>query len=93
MRAIRTKFLPVTNHKGARVKATLVEDLTDGLKPMTKTRPYGYEASGDKSHRPSAVALLLDLKEKWGNAWSRSARVADEGIYIGKGEYIFTIEF
>ena len=93
MRAIRTKFLPVTHTKGDRIKATLVEDVAEGQKPMTLTRQYGYEASGDKSHRPAAVALLLRIADEWGNAWCRSARVADEGIYLGNGEYLFVINF
>lgn len=93
MRAIRTKFLPVTNTKGDRIKATLAEDVPEGKKPMTLTRQYGYEASGDKSHRPAAVALLLRIGQEWGNDWVRSARVADSGIYLGKGEYLFVINF
>lgn len=91
MRTIKTKFLPVTNYRGARIKASLVEDRLAGQKPLTVTDPYPYNKSGEDCHRPSAENLLSMLKKKW-DGWERSATLGD-AHYIGKGEWIFVINF
>lgn len=93
MRLIRTKFLTVTNHKGARVKATLAETLLEGQKPMTATVSYPYEKSYEDAHRPAALALLSKLGDKWGNAWARGAYIDNEAHFLGNGEYAFIVRF
>ena len=57
-KAIITKHLPATNHRGSRIKAT--DD--DG---NTATISYPYEASGEASHRKAADALCA--KMGWDN--------------------------
>lgn len=47
--AIITKFLPVTNHRGARIKASAVSG--------TITISYPYEFNTEDSHRVAALAL------------------------------------
>lgn len=93
MRTIRTKYLPFTNHKGERVKATLAETLLEGQKPMTATVGYSYEKSVQESHRVAALALLSKLGDKWGNAWARGAYIDEEAHFLGNGEYAFIVRF
>lgn len=93
MRTIRTKYLCPTNHKGARIKATLVEDLLESQKPISVTISYPYEKSGEECHKPAAELLLSKIGKKWGNAWVRTAFIEADSIYLGKGEYAFQINF
>ncbi len=50
MQAIQTKYLPPTDTKGARIKATCERG--------TRTIPYPYELSGDSVHREAALQLI-----------------------------------
>ena len=55
--AIRTKFLGPTNYRGARIKATAMDTLSDE-RPISITVPYDYSASTEARHREAAEALL-----------------------------------
>ena len=55
--AIRTKFLGPTNYRGARIKATAMDTLSDE-RPISITVPYDYGASTEARHREAAEALL-----------------------------------
>ena len=55
--AIRTKFLGPTNSRGARIKATAMDTLSDE-RPISITVPYDYGASTEARHREAAEALL-----------------------------------
>ena len=88
-RAIRTKYLPPTNHKGSRIKAALVEDLREGEKAITATISYPYEKNGYERHEPAALAILDKCSKRWGGAWS-TATLAGVA-YLGGGEYIFSV--
>lgn len=63
MQAIHTKYLPPTNHRGSRIKATCERG--------TFTVPYPYDLSGDEVHRYAVHALLSRFKaediKKYGN--------------------------
>jgi hypothetical protein len=50
MQSIQTKYLPPTDTKGARIKATCERG--------TRTIPYPYELSGDSVHREAALQLI-----------------------------------
>jgi len=50
MKAILTKYLPATNTRGSRVKAT-----AEGVRCITI--PYPYELSGEDVHRAAAAEL------------------------------------
>jgi hypothetical protein len=73
MQAIQTKYLPATNTRGSRIKATCERG--------SVTIPYPDELSGDAVHRHAAAALCdkfasEDLKQ-YGtppekNPWKRS---------------------
>lgn len=71
MQAIQTKYLPPTNHRGSRIKATCERG--------SITIPYPHELSGDEVHREAARALLSQFlredREKYGshpmgNGWN-----------------------
>ena len=73
MQAIQTKYLPPTDTKGARIKATCERG--------TRTIPYPYELSGDSVHREAALQLIerfvsQDWKERATppsqNPWKRA---------------------
>ena len=53
MQAIHTKFLPVTNARGARIKATCAAG--------SKTIDYPYELTGQAAHRAAAEALAQKM--------------------------------
>ena len=53
MQAIKTKYLPATNNRGSRIKAT--------CDAGSVTIPYPHELSGQASHRAAAEALLVKL--------------------------------
>ena len=55
--AIRTKFLGPTNSRGARIKATAMDTLSDE-RPISITIPYDYGATTEARHREAAEALL-----------------------------------
>lgn len=94
MRTIRTKFLPPTDCRGARIKAHLVEDLHDGTKPETITLSFTYAfPSTEDEHRNVARGLLDKLADKWGNGWERNAYIENDGLYIGNAEYVFCVKF
>jgi hypothetical protein len=50
MQAIRTKYLPATNSRGSRIKATCERG--------SITIPYPYDLSGDEVHREAVRQLL-----------------------------------
>lgn len=52
--AIQTKFLPTTDTKGARIKATMDRH--------SVTIPYPYEHTGGLCHRAAAEALQAKLR-------------------------------
>jgi hypothetical protein len=56
MQAIYTKYLPATNSRGSRIKAT--------CDAGSITIPYPYELSGDEVHRAAAKALCVKLTAK-----------------------------
>lgn len=69
--AIRTKYLPVTTHKGSRVKAApMVDKATEAvLRVRSVTKGY-YDAEGDgllekHAHVAKALAELLGWKGVW----------------------------
>ena len=69
MQAIHTKYLPATNCKGSRIKATCDRG--------SITVPYPHELSGDACHRYAVDALITRFIEednaKYGtnkNPWS-----------------------
>jgi hypothetical protein len=72
MQSIRTKYLPATNSRGSRIKATCERG--------SVTIPYPHELSGDEVHRLAAKTLVFRFmdedKEKYGtphasNPWGR----------------------
>ena len=60
MQAIVTKYLPATNTKGSRIKAT--------CDAGSVTIPYPHELSGSDCHRSAALCLITKLDwVKYGN--------------------------
>ena len=58
MQAIQTKYLPATNYRGSRVKATCERG--------SITIPFPYDKSGDAIHREAALQLLERfVSEDW----------------------------
>jgi hypothetical protein len=71
MKAIVTKYLPPTNSRGARIKAT-----AEGLPSLTI--PYPYELSGEACHRAAAEQLT---SKYWSNASLVSGSMPDNTGY------------
>jgi hypothetical protein len=73
MQAIQTKYLPATNARGSRIKATCERD--------SITIPYPHDLSGDECHREAVrqlVARFIKEDEEDGickdssqNVWAR----------------------
>ena len=59
MIAIQTKFLPCTNHKGARVKAWACG------RAWSVTIPYDYSGSHEMPHYRAVQALIEKHKLEW----------------------------
>jgi hypothetical protein len=75
MKAIITKYLPPTNTKGARIKAT-------AHKLPSITIPYPYDLSGEHVHRAAAEKLANTY-------WSNPVLIA--GLMPDGTGYAFTI--
>ena len=58
MKAIQTKYLGPTNHKGARIKAW-----ADGWGSVIISYPHEYNA--ERAHYAGAVALIDNNKARW----------------------------
>lgn len=56
MKAIITKYLPATNTRGSRIKAT-----AEGVKSLSI--PYPHELSGEAVHKAAAVELCK--RQEW----------------------------
>ena len=54
MKAIITKYLPCTNYKGSRIKAT-------DTRKNHVTIPYPYELNTDEAHLKAALALCKKI--------------------------------
>ncbi len=80
--AIITKFLPVTNHRGARIKASAVSG--------TITIPYAYEFNSEDAHRLAAIELAKKFNWLEKNDVSKGYGLPSQDGYAffltGKGE-------
>lgn len=56
MQAILTRYLPVTDSRGSRIKALCTRG--------SVTIPYPYELSGDEVHREAVRALLAKFNKE-----------------------------
>ena len=56
MQAIHSKYIPATNHKGSRIKATCERG--------SITIPYPHELSGDSVHRLAVIKLVWKFIEE-----------------------------
>jgi len=72
--AIETKFLPATNTKGARVKATAWAG--------SITLPYDYALNTDDMHRAAAEALAVKLN--WKGDWLQGGNAKADGYVFVK---------
>ena len=87
METIVTKYLPATNTRGSRIKAS--------CKRGSCTIPYPYELSGDDLHNAAAQALVDRFVAEdnivEGNYWARPRIVASNGV-SGERVHIFISE-
>ena len=67
--AIETKYLPATNTKGARIKATSWAG--------SITLPYDYSLNNDQMHAKAAMALVKKLE--WGGTWLQGGNASATG--------------
>lgn len=89
-RAIRTRFLPPTPARGARVKAWLTDDISHRPASVTLSLDYGLDTAA--MHEKAALACLAKLRSLKGyECWCR--QVAMVQTYIGKDEYAFAMSF
>jgi hypothetical protein len=93
MQAIQTKYLPATNTRGSRIKATCERG--------SITIPYPYELSGDECHREAVRQLVArfcaeDFKSYQtpieSNPWNRWNRSFATGcLPDGSFAHVFTV--
>lgn len=89
-RAIRTRFLPPTPSRGARVKAWLTDDMSHRPASVTLSLDHGLDTAA--MHEKAALACLAKLRSLKGyECWCR--QVAMVQTYIGKDEYAFAMYF
>jgi hypothetical protein len=89
-RAIRTRFLPPTPARGARVKAWLTDDLSHKPASVTLALDYGLDQAA--MHEKAALACLAKLRSLKGyECWCRKVDMVQ--TYIGKDEYAFAMSF
>lgn len=65
--AILTTYLPVTNHRGSRLKATTMLPRPDGKKVSVTVGLY--ELEGDDASKHAQVAEMLARKLGWAGRW------------------------
>ena len=70
--AIATKYLPATNNRGARIKATAWGG--------SATVPYDYELEVPDAHRVAADALIAKLG--WKGTYAQGGNVEGTGYYF-----------
>ena len=78
MQAIITKFLPPTNARGARIKASCVA--------RTLTAPYNHALSGQAAHREVAEELARRLE------WDEPHYGKLLGGQLPSGDYVFVFD-
>lgn len=78
---IRTKYIPATNTKGARIKATFAN--------RTKSIPYPYELSGEAVHKKAAWAWVEQHLTRQG--WDDPSRFSLKTHYSDKKGYSFEV--
>ena len=85
MSIIRTKYLPATNTKGARIKASMAD--------ASHTQAYDYELSGAENHDSAAnvLACLLGFKGKWGRIWDQSQSGGNTYVCLTDAHSEFTV--
>jgi len=89
-RAIRTRFLPPTPARGARVKAWLTDDMTHRPASVTLALDHGLDTAA--MHEKAALSCLAKLRSLKGyECWCR--QVAMVQTYIGQDEYAFAMSF
>jgi len=89
-RAIRTRFLPPTPARGARVKAWLTDDMSHRPASVTLSLDYGLDTAA--MHEKAALACLAKLRSLTGyECWCRKVDMVQ--TYIGKDEYAFAMSF
>ena len=85
MSIIRTKYLPATTTKGARIKASLGGD--------SYTQAYDYELSGGENHDCAAnvLACQLKLKGKWARIWDMTQSDGNTYVCLTDAHSEFTV--
>ena len=67
---LRAKYLPVTNHRGSRIKVSRYEANTNGRDPQTVTVSWDY-ALGIGKNYAAAIAEYV-RRAGWGGHWVSS---------------------
>lgn len=72
LQSIQTRYLPVTNSRGSRIKATTASGLSISI-------PYPHELSGADCHWEAVKALLLKHGFHWADKWAVGASIDGRG--------------
>ena len=85
MSVIRTKHIEATDHKGARIKAS--------LHTASVTLSYDYALSGLENHKRVAAALAdkLNLRGDWNRVWDQSQKEGFTFICLSDMSSGFTV--
>lgn len=70
--AIETKYLPATNNRGSRIKATAWAG--------SVTVPYDYALDADANHKAAAMALIA--KYEWQGTFAQGGNAKGNGYYF-----------
>lgn len=72
MQAITTKYLPPTNHRGSRIKATCAAG--------SVTVPWSHELNVEENHTEAAGALAIRLG--WRGEWLGGGNHVDGLVFV-----------
>ena len=74
VQAIETKYLPATNIKGGRIKATAWGG--------SATIGYPHALNTDDAHRAAAMALVDKMGDGWQGEWAQGGNAKGNGYYF-----------
>jgi len=72
LQSIQTRYLPPTNSRGSRIKATTASGLSTSI-------PYPHELSGADCHAAAVKALLVKHGFHWADRWAVGASIDGRG--------------
>lgn len=87
MKALLVKYLPVTNHQGARLKL-----IVDGFKPITQSRKYDLDARDQALQMMKNFCANTDISANEQYEFKKQAWTLRGFGTLPNGDYVGTLE-